>query len=83
MSKRKRKTTIDVAEITFIGGNYNKRTLVFTYPTPKYLLMSFGSELYVRQDPEGVVDSTYVLEDDWTEYNKYSEFRKEHLFTND
>lgn len=83
MSKRKRKTASEVSEITFKGGSYNKKKLLFAYPTPKYLLMGFGTELYVRNAGGNDIDCEYIFTDDWTEYDKYWDFRKDRPLIND
>jgi len=61
------------ADITFIGGQYDKRTLRFVYPTPEYLVMSKGTELYKRLDPTGVVDANYKITTNWEEYEQTKE----------
>lgn len=52
-------------EITFLGGSFDGREMEFVYPTPEYLVMNLGRDLYKR------VNSTeYKFQTDWSEYNK-------------
>ena len=52
-------------DITFLGGSFDGKELEFVYPTPEYLVMNRGLDLYKR------VNSTqYKYQSDWTEYNK-------------
>lgn len=52
-------------DITFLGGSFDGREMEFVYPTPEYLVMNRGLDLYKR------VNSTqYKYQSDWTEYNK-------------
>ena len=52
-------------DITFLGGSFDGREMEFVYPTPEYLVMNRGLDLYKR------VNSTqYKYEADWSEYNK-------------
>lgn len=51
-------------DITFLGGSFDGKELEFVYPTPEYLVMNRGLDLYKR------VNSTqYKYQSDWTEYN--------------
>lgn len=68
---KKKSTTPATAEITFIGGQYNNKTLRMICPTPPFIVLAKGTELYVRVDPEGVVDATYKFTDNWQEYETY------------
>jgi len=61
------------ADITFIGGQYDKKTIRFIYPTPQYIVMSKGTELYKRLDPTGVVDANYQITTNWEEYKPQKE----------
>lgn len=56
------------ATVTFIGGEYDGRSMGFVYPTPEWLVLSMGTELYRRVDPPGVIDAKYRFTDDWDEY---------------
>lgn len=71
--KSPRKTEITTADITFIGGTLDKRTLRFVCPTPQYLVMHKGTELYKRLDSSGVVDANYQYTTDWEEYTPRKE----------
>jgi hypothetical protein len=71
--KPKKKTEITTADITFIGGTLDKRTLRFIHPTPQYLVMHKGTELYKRLDPTGVVDANYQHTTNWEEYTPSKE----------
>lgn len=52
-------------DITFLGGSFDGKELEFVYPTPEYLVMNRGLDLYKR------VNSTqYKYQSDWAEYNK-------------
>jgi hypothetical protein len=52
-------------EITFLGGSFDGKELEFVYPTPEYLVMNRGLDLYKR------VNSTqYKYQADWSEYEK-------------
>lgn len=56
--------------ISFIGGSYDKKQLQLVYPTPHFVVLGFGTELYERLDPPGVVEATYKLADDWSAYRE-------------
>lgn len=66
MAAKKASTKIvNRIEITFLGGSFDGREMEFVYPTPEYLVMNRGLDLYKR------VNSTqYKYQPDWTEYNK-------------
>jgi|APGre2960657404_1045060.scaffolds.fasta_scaffold00959_7 hypothetical protein len=72
MAQRK-PTTIDKAEIKLVGGSYNKKTLTMKYPTPRFIVLGFGLELYERDAPPEVVECSYKLQTDWSEYNKLNQ----------
>lgn len=67
-SKNKAETK---CEVEFIGGNYDGKTLGLVFPSPKYLVLSMGTELYERQDPDIVMDATYRYIDNWDDYKKH------------
>jgi len=67
-AKKPKKGEVKQATINFIGGKYDGRSLGFVYPTPEWLVLSMGTELYRRMDPPGVVDAKYQFTDDWDEY---------------
>lgn len=52
-------------EITFIGGSFDGKELEFVYPTPEYLVMNLGRDLYRR-----VTSTQYKYQTDWSEYEK-------------
>lgn len=52
-------------DITFLGGSFDGREMEFVYPTPEYLVMSLGRDLYKR-----VSTTQYEFQPDWSEYNK-------------
>lgn len=58
-------------EVEFIGGKYDKKKLGVVFPTPKYLVLSLGTELYERQDPDIVMDATYRYTDNWDTYKEW------------
>jgi hypothetical protein len=60
------------AEIDLIGGSYDGRKFGVVFPTPKYIVLGFGTELYERQDPDIVIDATYRYTDDWATYEKWT-----------
>jgi hypothetical protein len=64
-------------EVEFVGGKYNGKTLCIVFPSPKYLVLSMGTELYERQDPDIVLDATYRYTDNW---DTYREWLKEQAF---
>lgn len=70
-SKANNKTktkSVNHATLSFIGGSYNNRTLTVVYPSPEYLVLDLGRELYERQDPPGIVDATYKFNPSWEKY---------------
>jgi hypothetical protein len=76
MAQKEKKTTKKsrlptTAIILFLGGEYDKQTLRMVYPTPQFIVLSKGTELYNRIDPVGIVDATYQLTNDWKEYEEY------------
>jgi len=62
-------------EIDFVGGNYDGKTLGMVFPTPKYIVLSMGTELYERQDPDMVMEATYRYTNNWDGYKKHLEER--------
>ena len=52
-------------DITFIGGSFDGKELEFVYPTPEYLVMNRGQDLYRR-----VSSTQYKYQIDWSEYEK-------------
>jgi hypothetical protein len=52
-------------DITFIGGSFDGVELEFVYPTPEYLAMNLGRDLYKR-----VTSTRYEYQSDWSEYKK-------------
>ena len=62
-------------EVEFIGGNYHGVTLGMVFPTPKYIVLSKGLELYERQDPDMIMEATYRYTDNWDDYKKHLEER--------
>jgi hypothetical protein len=52
-------------DITFIGGSFDGVELEFIYPTPEYLAMNLGRDLYKR-----VTSTRYEYQSDWSEYKK-------------
>jgi hypothetical protein len=63
-----KKGEIKQATVSFEGGLYNGRKLDVMYPSPQWLVLSMGTELYERMDPPGVVEATYRFTEDWTQY---------------
>lgn len=63
-SKKATTKIVNRIDITFLGGSFDGKELEFVYPTPEYLVMNRGLDLYKR------VNSTqYKYQPDWTEYN--------------
>lgn len=58
-------------EIQLVGGSYDGKKFGVVFPTPKYIVLGFGKELYERQDPDIVIDATYRYTDDWDTYRKW------------
>lgn len=52
-------------DITFIGGSFDGKELEFVYPTPEYLVMNRGQDLYKRAN-----STQYKYQADWSEYEK-------------
>lgn len=70
--KTKKKASLPTtATIVFVGGGYDKQTLRMVYPTPQFIVLGKGTELYARIDPVGIVDATYQFTNDWKEYEEY------------
>lgn len=59
------------AEIDLIGGSYDGKKFGVVFPTPKYIVLGFGTELYERQDLDIVIDATYRYTDNWPAYKKW------------
>lgn len=66
--------TDNKCEVNFVGGQYDGKTLCIAFPSPKFLVLSMGRELYERQDPDSVLEATYRYTDNW---GAYEEHRKE------
>lgn len=58
-------------EIELVGGSYDGKKFGVVFPTPKYLVLAMGTELYERQDPDIVVEATYRYTDNWDEYKSW------------
>jgi len=58
-------------EIELLGGKYNGQKFGVVFPTPKYIVLSMGTELYERQDPDIVIDATYRYTDNWATYKEW------------
>lgn len=52
-------------DISFLGGSFDGREMEFVYPTPEYLVMNLGRDLYKR-----ITTTQYEFQPDWSEYNK-------------
>lgn len=61
-------------QISLVGGTLDGKRFGVVFPTPKYLVLEMGKELYERQDPDTVVEATYRYTDNWA---KYENWRKE------
>lgn len=59
------------AEIDLVGGSYDGKKFGVVFPTPKYIVLGLGRELYLRQDPDIVIDATYRYTDDWATYKEW------------
>jgi hypothetical protein len=64
-TKKSSSKTPNRIDITFIGGSFDGRELEFIYPTPEYLAMNRGQDLYKR-----VSSTQYKYQADWSEYQK-------------
>jgi len=70
--KTKKKASLPTtAMIAFVGGRYDKQTLRMVHPTPQFIVLGKGTELYARIDPVGIVDATYQFTNDWEGYKEY------------
>jgi hypothetical protein len=58
-------------EVSLVGGTWDNKTICIVFPSPKYLVLAMGKELYERQDPDSVLDATYRHTDDWDAYRKH------------
>jgi len=58
-------------EIELVGGKYDGQKFGVVFPSPKYLVLSMGLELYERQDPDIVMDATYRHTDNWADYERW------------
>lgn len=67
-SKNKAETK---CEIELSGGKYDGQKFGVVFPTPKYIVLSMGTELYERQDPDIVMDATYRYTDNWAAYKEW------------
>lgn len=83
MGRAKKTTSIDRCEITFIGGSYDKKKLCFKYPTPRFLVMNMGRDIYERSSPKSAVDAEYAYTEDPTEYKAHVEARKSNPLIDD
>lgn len=70
MTKKKNNSEIK-CEIALIGGSYNGKKFGIVFPSPKYLVLGMGLELYERQSPDTVIEATYRYTDNWDNYKKY------------
>lgn len=64
-AKKAATKTVNRIDITFLGGSFDGREMEFVYPTPEYLVMNRGLDLYKRVNPK-----QYKFQADWSEYNK-------------
>jgi hypothetical protein len=55
-------------EVSLVGGSCDKQTMCIVFPSPKYLVLAMGRELYKRQDDDNVLDATYRYTDNWDDY---------------
>lgn len=60
-------------EIDLVGGKYDGQKFGIVFPSPKYLVLSMGLELYERQDPDMIMDATYRYTDNWDAYHAWLE----------
>jgi hypothetical protein len=66
MASKKAKVKLqNRVDINFIGGSFDGVELEFVYPTPEYLAMNLGRDLYKR-----VTSTRYEYQSDWSEYKK-------------
>lgn len=72
MTKKKNNSEIK-CEIALIGGSYNGKKFGIVFPSPKYLVLGMGLELYERQSSDTVIEATYRYTDNWDNYKKYLE----------
>ena len=73
MTKKKNTKSEFKCEISLVGGSYDKKQFGIVYPSPKYLVLGMGLELYERQNPDTVFEATYRYTDNWDNYKKYLE----------
>ena len=59
------------AEIELIGGSYDGKKFGVVFPSPRYIVLAMGKELYLREDPDIVIDATYRYTDDWATYKEW------------
>lgn len=64
-AKKAATKTVNRIDITFLGGSFDGREMEFVYPTPEYLVMNRGLDLYKRVNP-----TQYQFQADWSEYKK-------------
>lgn len=64
-TKKSATKIVNRVDITFLGGSFDGREMEFVYPTPEYLVMNLGRDLYKR-----VSKTQYEFQSDWSEYNK-------------
>jgi len=60
-------------EVNLIGGSYDGKQFGIVSPSPKYLVLGMGLELYERQSPDTVIEATYRHTDNWDDYKKHLE----------
>lgn len=73
MTKLKKVQSEFKCEIDLVGGSYDGKKFGIVFPSPKYLVLGMGLELYERQSPDRVMEATYRYTDNWDNYKKYSE----------
>lgn len=68
---KKKKTVATNARINFIGGPWDEKTLVVVYPSPPWIVVNMGQDLYKRRDSIEIVEAAYVHHENWDEYNQF------------
>lgn len=69
--RRSASKTESKCDIELVGGQYDGKSICIVFPSPKYLVLSMGTELYERQDPANVLEATYRYTDNWATYKKW------------
>ena len=59
MTKLKKVQSEFKCEIDLVGGSYDGKKFGIVFPSPKYLVLGMGLELYERQSPDTVMEATY------------------------